>query len=179
MGTAAYMAPEPARGEAVDYGADIWSFGLVLYEMVNGTRPAPAVRLRVEEFPELERIIAKCMEADRHLRYQHAADLRTLECLKRGSDSPPGRRSANLEGARPLDGGCRCRAAIALAAVGYIFYPRQAQLTDKDTIVLGHFSNTTGDPVFDDTLGKDWRCSFSSRRFSASSRRSASGELCR
>ena len=88
MGTAAYMAPEQARGEAVDHRADIWSFGLVLYEMVKGTRPAPAVRLRVEASPELERIISKCLETDRELRYQHAADLRTdLERLTRGSDS--------------------------------------------------------------------------------------------
>ena len=88
MGTAAYMAPEQARGEAVDHRADIWSFGLVLYEMVKGTRPPPAVRLRVEASPELERIISKCLETDRELRYQHAADLGTdLERLKRGSGS--------------------------------------------------------------------------------------------
>ena len=88
MGTAAYMAPEQARGEAVDHRADIWSLGLVLYEMVKGTRPAQAVRLRVEESPELERVISKCLETDRDLRYQHAADLRTdLERLTRGSDS--------------------------------------------------------------------------------------------
>ena len=86
MGTAAYMAPEQARGEAVDHRADIWSFGLVLYEMVKGTRPAQAVRLRVEASPELERIVSKCLETDRELRYQHAADLRTdLERLRRGS----------------------------------------------------------------------------------------------
>ena len=84
VGTIAYMAPEQARGEPVDHRADLWSVGLVLYEMAKGTRPAPAVRLRVEESPELERVISKCLETDRDLRYQHAADLRTdLERLRR------------------------------------------------------------------------------------------------
>ena len=155
MGTAAYMAPEQARGEAVDHRADIWSFGLVLYEMVKGTRPPQAVRLRVEQSPELERVISKCLETDRDLRYQHAADLRTdLERLRRGSDSaltdreqPPRSRHA------PVARRCRGRRRIALAAVGDFFYPRPASaLTDKDTIVLAEFTNTTGDPVFDDTL---------------------------
>ena len=101
MGTAAYMAPEQARGEAVDHRADIWSVGLVLYEMVKGTRPAQAVRLRVEQSPELERVISKCLETDPDLRYQHAADLCTdLERLRRGqgaTETPqavPGRRRA-------------------------------------------------------------------------------------
>jgi eukaryotic-like serine/threonine-protein kinase len=154
MGTAAYMAPEQARGEALDHRADIWSFGLVLYEMAKGTRPAPVVRLRVEESPELERVISKCLETDRDLRYQHAADLRTdLERLKRGTDG-----SATV--GADSSGTARSRwrlvatAAVvtALVAGGYVYYPRAATLTDKDTIVLAEFTNTTGDAVFDDTL---------------------------
>jgi tetratricopeptide (TPR) repeat protein len=155
MGTAAYMAPEQARGEAVDHRADIWSFGLVLYEMVKGTRPAPAVRLRVEESPELERVISKCLETDRALRYQHAADLRTdLERLARGSDSAlTGREQQPAKTRARWTVAATGAAAIALAAVGYVIYPRQVSaLTDKDTIVLAEFTNTTGDPVFDETL---------------------------
>ena len=155
VGTIAYMAPEQARGEPVDHRADLWSVGLVLYEMAKGTRPAPAVRLRVEESPELERVISKCLETDRDLRYQHAADLRTdLERLQGGSDSA-------LTGRDHLPAKTRARWTVAAAAaaigvaavVGYTFYPRQASaLTDKDTIVLGDFTNTTGDPVFDGTM---------------------------
>ena len=120
MGTAAYMAPEQARGEAVDHRADIWSFGLVLYEMVKGTRPAQAVRLRVEASPELERIVSKCLETERELRYQHAADLRTdLERLKRGRTRRNGRRTASSRGARRAGVVVAAAAvAVALAVVG-------------------------------------------------------------
>ena len=55
---------------------NLFSFGLVLYEMATGTRLMAAVRLRVEESPELERIISKCLENDRELRYQHASEIR-------------------------------------------------------------------------------------------------------
>ena len=154
MGTAAYMAPEQARGEMVDHRADIWSFGLVLYEMVKGARPAQAVRLRVEASPELERIISKCLETERELRYQHAADLRTdLERLKRGPDPPTvGSREVSVRARtrwRPVGAAA---VIVAVLVAGYVFAPRSAALTDKDTIVLAEFTNTTGDPVFDDTL---------------------------
>ncbi len=152
MGTVAYMAPEQASGETVDHRADIWSFGVVFYEMVTGTRPAPGVRLRVEGTPELERIISKCLDPDRELRYQHAADLRTdLERLRRGTDTalaqhPP------LARRRALWLSIGAAAVIVAVAAGVIYSRRPAPLTDKDTIVLAEFTNTTGDPVFDDTL---------------------------
>src|SRR5688572_28748499 len=153
MGTVAYMAPEQARGEAVDHRADFWSVGLVLYEMVNGTRPAQAVRFPVEASPELERIVSKCLETERELRYQHAADLRTdLERLKRGQGATVapqaalGRRRTRwlLIGAAAV--------VVTAAVAGVIYSRRPAPLTDKDTIVLAEFTNTTGDAVFDDTL---------------------------
>jgi serine/threonine protein kinase/tetratricopeptide (TPR) repeat protein len=152
MGTAAYMAPEQARGEAVDHRADIWSFGLVLYEMVKGTRPPQAVRLRIEASPELERIVSKCLETERELRYQHAADLRTdLERLRRGQSAPVVPHAARgRRRARWLFIGA---AAVAAAVVaGVVYNRRPPALTDKDTIVLAEFTNTTGDPVFDEAL---------------------------
>ena len=152
MGTPAYMAPEQARGETVDHRADLWSVGLVLHEMLTGARPAPGVGVRVAASPELERIIAKCIEPDRALRYQHAADLRAdLERLERGSGwaTAGGAQMASRTRWRLV-----AAAAVAAAVLvgAYVFAPRAATLTDKDTIVLADFANTTGDPVFDDTL---------------------------
>jgi len=152
MGTAAYMAPEQASGEMVDHRADIWSFGVVLWEMVTGTRPAPGVRLRVEGAPELERIISKCLETDRALRYQHAAELRTdLARLRSGTGAAMVQQPARTR-RRALWLALGAAAIIAAVVAWASYGPRAATLTDKDTIVLADFANTSGDPVFNDTL---------------------------
>jgi len=176
MGTIAYMSPEQARAEELDIRTDLFSFGAVLYEMTTGRLafpgnsaaiiheailnrvPAPLTRVNPDLPPELERIVNKALEKDRELRYQNSADLRTdLQRLKRDSESA--RVFATITTPTTVNPRKRWKviiptafALVALAASSYLYFHRPPKLTEKDTIVLADFANSTGDAIFDNTL---------------------------
>ncbi|MGA8620814.1 MAG: serine/threonine-protein kinase, partial [Candidatus Sulfotelmatobacter sp.] len=178
LGTVAYLSPEQVRAKELDARTDLFSFGAVLYEMATGTlpfhgestgvifkaildaAPTPAVRLNPDLPPKLEEIITKCLEKERNLRYQHSSEIRTdLQRLKRDTES--GKSFAMKTGQVHLSTRRRglwiavvAVTLVALLAVsGYFFFHRPpTKLTDKDTLLLTDFVNTTGDSVFDQTL---------------------------
>jgi TolB-like protein/predicted Ser/Thr protein kinase len=174
LGTVAYMSPEQARGEELDPRTDLFSFGVVLYEMATGKLPFPGGtsalifnailsqdsipprRLNAQLPLKLEEIIHKALEKDRKLRYQSAADLRTdLARLKRDTDTS---RSAVAGTAavpvRPEEW-WRSKAALGVAAVLLLaaigaagwFYKSRANGGDAiDSVAVLPFVNAGGDP---------------------------------
>ncbi len=173
LGTVAYMSPEQVRGEELDARTDLFSFGLVLYEMATGRlafpgntsgvifhailsqAPIPPLRLNPQIPSKLEEIINKALEKDRKLRYQTAADMRTdLARLKRDTDS-----SRSVAGASAAEVTVplwwRSKAAIgiagvaliaALAGAGWYYRSRGNGGETIDSVAVLPFVNASGDP---------------------------------
>jgi serine/threonine protein kinase/Flp pilus assembly protein TadD len=166
IGTIEYMAPEQARGEHVDQRADVYAFGLILYDMLAGKRrsehavsavgelqkrlaqPPPSLRTVLPDVPPaLDQLITKCAEPDAAKRFQTTSEL--VEALERLDDNGK---------VRPVKRTIRLPYAIAAAAVllalsGYIWWAtRPPVIPEKVSVVIADFRNTTKDAAFDGTL---------------------------
>lgn len=159
-GTLGYLSPEQARGGPLDARSDIFSLGVVLYEMATGRRPfrgdTPAAVLRAltgqqparprslnPGMPrDLERVILKALEKDTALRWQDAGAL--AEAL----EPVAARRRARYGPLIPL----AAAGVIAAVFAGWFWWRPTPPLAERDAIVIADFQNTTGDAVFDRAL---------------------------
>jgi tetratricopeptide (TPR) repeat protein len=177
VGTVAYMSPEQARGETVDARSDLWSLGVVLYELATRVRPfegattalvfdailhktpTPVRDRNPDVSPALSRAIERLLEKDPSLRYQSAADLRAdLKRVDRDTSqsvavaAPVTTRRTSW----PRRVGAVAVAVVVVAALaaGGLFWQRAqaTPLTERDVVVLSDIVNTTGEAVFDSTL---------------------------
>lgn len=180
-GTPSYMSPEQIRGDELDIRSDIFSFGLLLYEMATGQKtfsgstggalieailshtPMPVRTVNPEIPVELEAIINKAIEKEKDKRYQSAEEIHAdLQALRSGFAS--GHSSKQLFATASerkftwtkslkwaVPAAIAAAAAIVLA--GWLHYSKKGHaLSESDSIVLADFTNSTGDAVFDETL---------------------------
>ncbi len=175
VGTVEYMSPEQVRAEELDARTDLFSFGVVLYEMATGRRafagdspgtifdailnraPIPPLRINPELPGELEHIINKALEKDRKVRYQSAADLRAdLERIKR--DTEYGRQAAPVRGPSPqkrwfLRVALMLAMAVAAVAIAWFVWNRTRPLPELKQVQLT--TNSSESPVRSGTLSPD------------------------
>ena len=166
LGTVAYMSPEQVRGKELDARTDLFSFGAVLYEMATSVLPfrgetsgvifhaildavpTPAVRLNPAVSAELERIITKCLEKDRNLRYQHAADIRAdLQRLTRDTES--GLAVVKTERGPSTRMLWKLAIPICLVLLGVALWPRRpGKIADRSSWVqLTNFPDSVTQPA--------------------------------
>ncbi|MEE9229493.1 MAG: protein kinase [Acidobacteriota bacterium] len=173
FGTVAYMSPEQARGERADHRSDLFSFGIVLYQMATGRlpfkgksdletlhaivaeEPTPVSQVSGEHPPEVERVVRKAMEKDPGDRYQHADDMAVdLRRLQRDSDSgvrtiPKIRRTSR----RWVAALAAAVTLLAGALVAYRYFTPGLPSPSPDSLAVMYFENLA-DPADGDSLGR-------------------------
>jgi serine/threonine protein kinase/tetratricopeptide (TPR) repeat protein len=183
-GTIAFMSPEQVQGEELDPRTDLFSFGVVIYEMATGHLPfdrktvGATFAAILHEAPEtvtrwnsqlpvkLDEIISKALQKDRQLRYERASEIRSdLQQLKSALATPGEPENIAVP---PLEAAVSRRSLSKIAVpvglmllallVAIIFglphrpVSQASKLNEKDAVVLADFANSTGEPVFDNTL---------------------------
>src|SRR5215471_8222141 len=174
VGTLSCMAPEQLQGGELDARTDLFSFGVVLYEMATGKLPfegtsaaavieaicnrgpLPAEQHNPELLPAIGRIIGRALEKNPAHRYQTAAEVRDeLKLLKQATDA-----SVVVDKPRTIQRwlAVLCCGVLVICFAVYFLHTRQpVGLDDQDTILLADFANKTGEPIFDETLKRALR----------------------
>ncbi len=173
LGTLAYMSPEQARGEEVDHRSDIFSFGVVLYEMITGRRPfrgeheaammyslmnenpEPLARYKTDAPTELQHIIDKSLAKERGERYQHIDEM--VADMRRTQHSISGGVTSTIKKSKMT--WVVAAVVVVLVVIGvYLFYPKSGPTTGNKSIAVLPFKNMSDskeDEYFSDGLTED------------------------